>query len=198
MIGVFMIAAPQVFLGYRIYMSFLATVPPQLILGARPHAGDRLGRDRSLVPLGDRVRGLPVRLGLQDLRADLARALAGARRRRAGRRGQRPPGRGDRHPLDHRDARHPVLLGRHHDGPDRRPVLRDPHDRRLHDPRCAGRPHRRGAGPGAVGDRARGGFVVRAQPSPLRRASAVHRRQRQGRPGWSASTSSARRSSCSL
>ena len=32
MIAVFMIAAPQVFLGYRIYMSFLATVPPQLIL----------------------------------------------------------------------------------------------------------------------------------------------------------------------
>jgi simple sugar transport system permease protein len=32
LIAVFMIAAPQVFLGYRIYMSFLATVPPQLIL----------------------------------------------------------------------------------------------------------------------------------------------------------------------
>ena len=32
LIAIFMIAAPQVFLGYRIYMSFLATVPPQLIL----------------------------------------------------------------------------------------------------------------------------------------------------------------------
>jgi simple sugar transport system permease protein len=32
LIAVFKIAAPQVFLGYRIYMSFLATVPPQLIL----------------------------------------------------------------------------------------------------------------------------------------------------------------------
>ena len=32
MVAAFMIAAPQVFLGYRIYMSFLATVPPQLIL----------------------------------------------------------------------------------------------------------------------------------------------------------------------
>ena len=32
LIAVFMIAAPQVFLGYRIYMSFLATVPPQLVL----------------------------------------------------------------------------------------------------------------------------------------------------------------------
>jgi simple sugar transport system permease protein len=32
LIAVFMLAAPQVFLGYRIYMSFLATVPPQLIL----------------------------------------------------------------------------------------------------------------------------------------------------------------------
>jgi simple sugar transport system permease protein len=32
LVAVFMIAAPQVFLGYRIYMSFLATVPPQLIL----------------------------------------------------------------------------------------------------------------------------------------------------------------------
>jgi simple sugar transport system permease protein len=32
LIAVFMIAAPQVFLGYRIYMSFFATVPPQLIL----------------------------------------------------------------------------------------------------------------------------------------------------------------------
>jgi simple sugar transport system permease protein len=31
-VAAFMIAAPQVFLGYRIYMSFLATVPPQLIL----------------------------------------------------------------------------------------------------------------------------------------------------------------------
>ena len=27
LVGIFMIAAPQVFLGYRIYMSFLATVP---------------------------------------------------------------------------------------------------------------------------------------------------------------------------
>jgi predicted ABC-type sugar transport system permease subunit len=32
LVAVFMIAAPQVFLGYRIYMSFLATVPPQLML----------------------------------------------------------------------------------------------------------------------------------------------------------------------
>src|SRR5437764_822396 len=31
---VFMIAAPDVFLGYRIYMSFLATVPPLLVLAA--------------------------------------------------------------------------------------------------------------------------------------------------------------------
>src|SRR2546430_13063513 len=31
---VFMIAAPAVFLGYRIYMSFLATVPPLLVLAA--------------------------------------------------------------------------------------------------------------------------------------------------------------------
>src|SRR5207253_10632096 len=31
---VFMIAAPDVFLGYRIYMSFLATVPPLLALAA--------------------------------------------------------------------------------------------------------------------------------------------------------------------
>ena len=31
-VACFMVAAPQVFLGYRIYMSFLATVPPQLIL----------------------------------------------------------------------------------------------------------------------------------------------------------------------
>src|SRR4029450_8312925 len=28
----FMIAAPEVFLGYRIYMSFLSTVPPLLVL----------------------------------------------------------------------------------------------------------------------------------------------------------------------
>lgn len=32
-IGIFMITAPQSFLGSRIYMSFLATVPPALILG---------------------------------------------------------------------------------------------------------------------------------------------------------------------
>jgi simple sugar transport system permease protein len=32
LVALFMLAAPQVFLGYRIYMSFLATVPPQLIL----------------------------------------------------------------------------------------------------------------------------------------------------------------------
>src|SRR5712664_4791156 len=31
---VFMISAPDVFLGYRIYMSFLATVPPLLVLAA--------------------------------------------------------------------------------------------------------------------------------------------------------------------
>src|SRR6202165_3872931 len=31
---IFMIAAPDVFLGYRIYMSFLATVPPLLVLAA--------------------------------------------------------------------------------------------------------------------------------------------------------------------
>lgn len=32
LIGCFMISAPQVFLGYRIYMSFLETVPPELVL----------------------------------------------------------------------------------------------------------------------------------------------------------------------
>jgi simple sugar transport system permease protein len=32
MVGAFMVAAPEVFLGYRIYMSFLATVPPLLVL----------------------------------------------------------------------------------------------------------------------------------------------------------------------
>lgn len=32
-IGIFMVTAPQSFLGSRIYMSFLATVPPPLILG---------------------------------------------------------------------------------------------------------------------------------------------------------------------
>jgi simple sugar transport system permease protein len=32
LVGAFMIAAPEVFLGYRIYMSFLATVPPLLVL----------------------------------------------------------------------------------------------------------------------------------------------------------------------
>jgi ribose/xylose/arabinose/galactoside ABC-type transport system permease subunit len=32
-VGIFMITAPQSFLGSRIYMSFLATVPPPLILG---------------------------------------------------------------------------------------------------------------------------------------------------------------------
>jgi simple sugar transport system permease protein len=32
LVGAFMLAAPHVFLGYRIYMSFLATVPPELIL----------------------------------------------------------------------------------------------------------------------------------------------------------------------
>jgi simple sugar transport system permease protein len=32
LVAAFMVAAPHVFLGYRIYMSFLATVPPQLIL----------------------------------------------------------------------------------------------------------------------------------------------------------------------
>ncbi len=31
-IGVFMVTAPEAFLGYRIYMSFLSTVPPALIL----------------------------------------------------------------------------------------------------------------------------------------------------------------------
>jgi simple sugar transport system permease protein len=32
LVGAFMLAAPEVFLGYRIYMSFLATVPPLLVL----------------------------------------------------------------------------------------------------------------------------------------------------------------------
>ncbi len=32
LIGLFMVLAPNVFLGYRIYMSFLATVPPVLVL----------------------------------------------------------------------------------------------------------------------------------------------------------------------
>ena len=32
LVGVFIIASPEVFLGYRIYMSFLATVPPLMVL----------------------------------------------------------------------------------------------------------------------------------------------------------------------
>jgi simple sugar transport system permease protein len=34
LVAAFMIAAPQVFLGYRIYMAFLASVPPLLVLAA--------------------------------------------------------------------------------------------------------------------------------------------------------------------
>lgn len=34
LVAAFMVAAPEVFLGYRIYMSFLATVPPLLVLAA--------------------------------------------------------------------------------------------------------------------------------------------------------------------
>src|SRR5690242_7251275 len=34
LVAAFMIAAPEVFLGYRIYMAFLATVPPLLVLAA--------------------------------------------------------------------------------------------------------------------------------------------------------------------
>jgi len=33
LIGIFMIAAPKTFLNYYIYMSFLSTIPPPLILG---------------------------------------------------------------------------------------------------------------------------------------------------------------------
>ncbi len=32
LVGVFLLAAPKVFTGYRIYMSFLQTIPPQLVL----------------------------------------------------------------------------------------------------------------------------------------------------------------------
>jgi simple sugar transport system permease protein len=32
LVGVFIVASPEVFLGYRIYMSFLATVPPLLVM----------------------------------------------------------------------------------------------------------------------------------------------------------------------
>jgi simple sugar transport system permease protein len=32
LVGIFMITAPQAFLGYRVYMSFMATVPPPLII----------------------------------------------------------------------------------------------------------------------------------------------------------------------
>src|SRR3546814_17448296 len=32
LVGLFVVLAPQVFLGYRIHMSFLATVPPVLLL----------------------------------------------------------------------------------------------------------------------------------------------------------------------
>src|SRR5262247_3119427 len=34
LVVVFMIAAPEVFLGYRIYMAFLASVPPLLVMAA--------------------------------------------------------------------------------------------------------------------------------------------------------------------
>jgi simple sugar transport system permease protein len=34
LVAAFMVAAPEVFLGYRIYMAFLATVPPLLVLAA--------------------------------------------------------------------------------------------------------------------------------------------------------------------
>ena len=32
LVGIFMVTAPQAFLGYRVYMSFMATVPPPLII----------------------------------------------------------------------------------------------------------------------------------------------------------------------
>src|SRR6266446_1001427 len=139
---VFMIAAPDVFLGYRIYMSFLATVPPLLVLAAALTlliaAGEIDLSFPSVIALSGwvlayftHILGSPW-VGL--LLALVAGALLFARRRR------------------------PVLA--------------------LAAPR---RPYRAVPGAGALVARGRGGALAGAQPTPVRRAPALHRRQCPGR-----------------
>ena len=119
-----MAAAPQVFLG----SADLPLVPHHRAAGAAPgaraDAGHRCGRDRPLLPLGDRLLGLPA--GLCGQGPGLSRgwrvplALAGRRARRL--RQRLPRGR-DRRAVDHRHAGDPVLLGRPHHRHVRRHLL---------------------------------------------------------------------------
>ena len=197
LIAVFMIAAPQVFLGYRIYMSFLATVPPQLILALGLTLVIAAGEIDLSFPSVIAFSGFLFAWAFKTYELTwlaLLLALAGGALI------------GWVNGILVAVIGIPSIIatlatqffwggittvltgGLSY-------AIRTIDDYR--DPRRPGRPHRRGAGAGAVGDRGRGGLVVRAQPPPLRRAPAVHRRQRRASPAWSASTSGARRSSCS-
>ncbi len=125
LVGFFMVAAPEVFLGWPIYLSFLTTVPPMLVLSIGLTHRRRGRRDRPVLPLDPRLRRLPV-LVLRDA-AGHARGSA-----------WRPPspaarligvvngvlGRRRRHPLHHRHHRHAVLLGGSGVHPFRRHVRR--------------------------------------------------------------------------
>ncbi len=207
-----MITAPNSFQSPRIYLSFLATVPPPLIVGLGLTLVIAAGEIDLSLPVDHQdvrrrvrdavqVRGLPARpAGGRRPRpgpADLAVRAPRDPGRRRDRLLQRRAGRGHRHPLDHRHA----VLAVHLRGPvadhRQRPAVQHPRDRLLLAvPRAFG-PLVRHPGAGGLGPRPRGGDLVGAQPAPVRRAPAVHRRQ----PGRGARAGrqrrAARSSSCS-
>ena len=173
----------------------------------RPHLHHRRRRDRPLLPLDHRFFRLHLRSALQGVSARLARGDRRARLGRPRRLPQRRAHRQDRHSLLHGDAGDPVLLGRHGDRPFGRQVLRAPRRRGelgvAMDRRAPFRRHRRGhvdpatayavAVDGAHRHLSSGSSSIAIASASTRSSSAIRTPSR----AWSASTSTARRSSCS-
>ena len=182
LIALFMVSAPRTFLGYRIYMAFLASVPPPIILALGLTfvviAGEMDLSFPSIVAFASYV--FSALFKFQDLTfVAMAVTLVLSAGLGLDQRSHRHP---TRHSLDDRDAGDAVLLGRprhhhleraHHRHPDRRWHGDPDRLRRAH--RCLSRAVAMGAGD-------RGGPVVHPQPPPLRRERPLSRRQRQGRP----------------
>ena len=113
LLGLFMYTAPQVFLAPNIYTTFLSTLPPLVLLAIGLTFVIGAGEIDLSFPSVIAFSGFVFAVLFKEYELGWLAVVRGARSADSGRLVQRLSDRGDRHSLLHRDAGHPILLGRH-------------------------------------------------------------------------------------
>ena len=115
LVGCFIVASPEVFLSAPIYMSFLTTVPPVLVLALGLTFVIAAGEIDLSFPSIIAFSGYVLAMLYKDQGLVWPAVFLARRRGRADRTHQRPDRRLRRCSVDHHDAGDAILLGWHHD-----------------------------------------------------------------------------------